>query len=860
MCYLYLTKFILMADEEKNQYDDLINNFRNNYADELPLIDLKDQAVINLRNNFENIDSDNYIPLIEEVNTRGESEQDIDSLCNGSFINSFRENNTTQDSFKENNQTWHSEASNVSRKPLNEKIINYSNEDIEDNIIDEQELEEIKSDLNIGKATIDDFQTLFSINTDEEGNIVYTSIRNAEFKANKVYLDDHTKEPRLKILNNGFKVFLNSDEKLGDIIDILPYGLIDKKITGIGATTLELKSQRNSIIVMPTKALAYDKYNSLENKEDVLLCIGTGYLDLIEPISELKIRNYIKRKDIPYYKIIIIADSIEKVVSALLKYDKNVYTNYFFMVDEIDSLQSNNKLRKRISNVIDYYFKFKVQMRALVSATINEFSHPLLKEEPLTIFDYKTPKKRDITLIYTKNTNVILAEKIISIADNSQEKIVIAYNSILNILHTIRLLPEELQAQCNILCSDTNKTEVEEYYTLLNDGRLERRITFMTSSYFSGIDIYDTCHLISVSNTNKLFSILSLNIITQIYGRFRNGIISDTIIYNILKLEDEHIDIAKYRDKLIYKAERVIDLLKMIETTVNSEDKYNHMDINDLNVLFGRIMHLVLENADERLLNRDSYPLARRNINNEIEISYFNIDDLCHKMLTYKELYSDIKNLYNILSENHNVQAKCLKYEIKQEKIRDTKREILTHKQTYIRDRLSNAQQTVIRLFKNNLLEDRELAFNIKEVKTQYEKEFYTRVKKYYLYIDIHSLTDNLIDISLGNKKNYRNLKNTFAFWLLEKKHPFKSQVLKAFKTGERYSSKEIEEILSPIINYHFFKIISRSRLVNHFKSYFKCTYTGGKYLIKNDNPLGLPKPLKTISANEVNLKDYFEI
>lgn len=859
MCYLYLTKLILMADKEKNQYDDLINNFRNNYADELPLIDLKDQAVINLRNNFENIDSDNYIPLIEEVNTREESEQNIDSSCNDSFINSFRENNTTQDSFKENNQTWHSEASNVSRKPLNEKIINYSKEDARDNIMNRQELEEIQSDLNIGKATIDDFQTLFSINTDEEGSIVYTSIRNAEFKANKVYLDDHTKEPRLKILNNGFKVFLNNDEKLGDIIDILPYGLIDKKITGIGATTLELKSQRNSIIVMPTKALAYDKYNSLENKEDVLLCIGTGYLDLIEPISELKICNYIKEKDISYHKIIVIADSIGKVVSALLKYDKNVYANYFFMVDEIDSLQSNNKLRKRISNVIDYYFKFKVQMRALVSATINEFSHPLLKEEPLTIFDYKTPKKRDITLIYTKNTNVILAEKIISIADNSQEKIVVAYNSILNILQTIRLLPEELQAQCNILCSDTNKTEVEEYYTLLNDGRLERRITFMTSSYFSGIDIYDTCHLICVSNTNRLFSILSLNIIAQVYGRFRNGIISDTIIYNVFKLENKNIDIEKYRDRLIYKAERVINLLKMVETTVNTEDDNNPMDANNLNILFSRIMHLILENADEKLLNRESYPLARRNINNKIEISYFNIDDLCHKMLTYMCLYSDLKDLYNTLKENHNIEYEYIREQVN-DKTKIEKQETLEKQQEFIGDILSKAKHYVIDLFKNKKLNNRELDWLIRKAKSQYEKEFYLRIKTYYSYIEITSLSNHLTCAGLGNKKNYRNLKNTFAFWLLEKKHPFKSQVLKAFKTGERYSSKEIEEILSPIINYHFFKIISRSRLVNHFKSYFKCTYTGGKYLIKNDNPLGLPKPLKTISANEVNLKDYFEI
>ena len=36
---------------------------------------------------------------------------------------------------------------------------------------------------------------------------------------------------------------------LADFIDKMPHGIIDKKIPGIGATTLEINSKRNSIIV-----------------------------------------------------------------------------------------------------------------------------------------------------------------------------------------------------------------------------------------------------------------------------------------------------------------------------------------------------------------------------------------------------------------------------------------------------------------------------------------------------------------------------------------------------------------------------------------------------------------------------------
>ena len=45
------------------------------------------------------------------------------------------------------------------------------------------------------------------------------------------------------------------DAKLSDVFETTPYGLIKKNRTGVGATTLELKCPRNSIIVVPTKAL-----------------------------------------------------------------------------------------------------------------------------------------------------------------------------------------------------------------------------------------------------------------------------------------------------------------------------------------------------------------------------------------------------------------------------------------------------------------------------------------------------------------------------------------------------------------------------------------------------------------------------
>lgn len=55
---------------------------------------------------------------------------------------------------------------------------------------------------------------------------------------------------------------LEEGKKLSDIFYTTPYGVVKKNVTGIGATTLELRCERNSIIVVPTKALAYEKYKT----------------------------------------------------------------------------------------------------------------------------------------------------------------------------------------------------------------------------------------------------------------------------------------------------------------------------------------------------------------------------------------------------------------------------------------------------------------------------------------------------------------------------------------------------------------------------------------------------------------------
>ena len=103
---------------------------------------------------------------------------------------------------------------------------------------------------------------------------------------------------------------------LGDVFATLPYGIIKKNKTGIGATTLELNSKRNSIIVVPTRALAYEKAKNSKiqdtNKYKLLYCGGR-----IEGFSAPSLNEYLNDNDIEYKKLLVVADSLPRVLDEI---------------------------------------------------------------------------------------------------------------------------------------------------------------------------------------------------------------------------------------------------------------------------------------------------------------------------------------------------------------------------------------------------------------------------------------------------------------------------------------------------------------------------------------------------------------
>ena len=152
-------------------------------------------------------------------------------------------------------------------------------------------------------------------------------------------------------------LYLTSSEKyLSEIIDDeLPYGLIDKQITGIGATHLEMYSNRNSIIVVPARVLAKNK----TSKDVKFLYVGTKDNGKVTSTNDIK--DYLNNPQHQYKKLLVVADSLKRVIDTIKANGEDVYRNYFLMVDEIDTLQSDNHFRPLYKQIlmkkINYHIK-----------------------------------------------------------------------------------------------------------------------------------------------------------------------------------------------------------------------------------------------------------------------------------------------------------------------------------------------------------------------------------------------------------------------------------------------------------------------------------------------------------------------
>lgn len=574
---------------------------------------------------------------------------------------------------------------------------------------------------------------------------------------------------------------------LGDVFSTLPYGIIKKNKTGLGATTLELNSKRNSIIVVPTRALAYEKAKNSRipgtDKYRILYCGGK-----LKDFKTPTLSEYLADETIPYKKLLVVADSLPRTLDVI---GEDNYKDFFIMIDEIDSYQYESHYRLNIEKVVDYYFRFPDGQRCMISATIGSFSNPLIKDEPIINVNFTDIEAREIILQPSNNPIVTALDKILQLRrDFPNDKILVAFNLVTKgILPIIESLPDELKVECCVLCGDKSKPHVKEYLYEVEDNHLPKQIAFMSSTYFVGVDFAERYHLVTVMDATFPWTLLSTDKLQQIAGRCRHkdGLFSETIIYNTRSGNTNSINYEELEKNIITDANILIELSSLFGKAKQKFPKliktYNEIYLDEI------------VDSSARSYFGSSYVKLVREVEDNIKIAYFNVDNILIQVRLLHTTYSNIRNLYDELkNEGNRVSLLSIKYE-QNNILNEVAERIATQKEKTEKE-LMDAFISELRE-KRTLSERETLAQNRRNSYTNKVGVFLEHFNELQHYVPFEDLV-SILPLH-DNPKQYQQFYNAVIFWALDNEHPIKKTWVTSFVIGEKYTGAQIEEKVNSI-------------------------------------------------------------
>ena len=400
---------------------------------------------------------------------------------------------------------------------------------------------------------------------------------------------------------------LVSGNYLSDIYTELPSNcLLNKGITGCGGTTVELKSNRNSIILCPTINLVLNK------SDQTPLSLGV-YGD----IKESDILKYIQ---LPIYKKIIATyDALPKLIRTI---GNSIFTDYFLLIDEYHILFNSYLFRyDAISFILNNFNRFKNFCFMTATPLTENTILTELKEIPKINLEWEKAVPVKVTVI---DTRYIIKQLLIEINKCKDYNLHIFINSVKTINQIIKQLkPNSFRTVCSKEISLKNK--------LCNPVDINspiKQINFYTSTAFEGVDIYDPIGksiIISDSNiSTTLFDISTLLI--QICGRLRDSIYKDEILFIVNT--NTHKYLKFINDNAFFnEVNKNITLGKEQETVFNnSTDLYREGAIKKYNIESDSLLYLVKENNkikySDNLKNIDcnNYKIVTKVFNSSINV------------------------------------------------------------------------------------------------------------------------------------------------------------------------------------------------------------------------------------------------
>lgn len=331
----------------------------------------------------------------------------------------------------------------------------------------------------------------------------------------------------------------------------LPEGILNKGVTGCGATSVAIEDEHKTIICSPRINLIKNKVGQHE-----------GLLGVFGDVKNDEIKAYLEKAETP--KIMVTYDSMPRLAKLIA--DKSdwrvVVDEYQFLL--IDSGFRSDKAIALLDVVNEFDYVTYLSATPIADKYIQGMEQ--FKDVPYTELKWgdrveRIDVERIVSAKPTNNAIEIVRNYQNGIFPNERDAVskecVIFLNSVTNIVNIIRqtgLSPDEV----NIIVAKTDENnnfikELGRGYEVGSiplKGEPHKMFTFCTSTAFAGCDFYSTCASTFVISDNKKVH-TSIDIATelvQIAGRqrlacnpFRKTIV---FIYNV-DIGESNADVYK---------------------------------------------------------------------------------------------------------------------------------------------------------------------------------------------------------------------------------------------------------------------------------------------------------------------------
>jgi len=394
---------------------------------------------------------------------------------------------------------------------------------------------------------------------------------------------------------------------LSDVMKEIPTNtILNKVMTGCGATTLEINAARHSIIIEPNVPVIIGK----QAQHKFLFAVYEG-------TTREDVKTYLAGDEDGYRKIITTPEGFDKkVLPAMYELGIAVYEEYFLLFDECEKPIQDVGYRGDIYLPVEDFFKFKG--KAMVSATPILPSDPRFEEQGFEMlrivptYDYC----KDLTVVITNNTVCVL-RKLLERYRKAGEKVCIFFNSTDATLSLIQTL--KLQACSKVFCSEKSVRKLKrEGFAAVSDNLTElAEVNFFTSRFYSAVDIkldYQPNVIVLTDVFHAPYSMIDPQTeVVQAVGRFRNGVAKLHHVTNtdskLACLPRETLIQQLESKEAIYNKVAAIPTANEIERGALSE-AIGGMDYKRFITRDGKRNHFMWDNAweDEKIRAYYKYP------------------------------------------------------------------------------------------------------------------------------------------------------------------------------------------------------------------------------------------------------------